>query len=102
MTIIACLCQAMLQILGYSRTIQRPQSVLKGNALLELTQAGATEHFIQFRLAKQHHLQQLGAFGFQVSEQAQRFDGVFRHGLGFVDDQHHVAPLAGQAQSGGR
>nr|GEU28193.1 conserved hypothetical protein [Tanacetum cinerariifolium] len=65
-----------------------------GDAFLQLAHAGQGQVLVQFRLAEQHDLQQLAAGRFQVGQEPDRFQRVERHGLRFLDQQHHVPALA--------
>ncbi|MCY1408779.1 hypothetical protein D9M71_241080 [compost metagenome] len=88
--------QTLLDVAPGVGQIQRAQAIGKGDALAQLTEFGALEQFVEFRLAEQHHLQQLAVLGFQVGQQTQGLEGFLRQGLGFVDQQHGALALGRQ------
>src|SRR5690554_5433646 len=87
-SVMAGLGQAVAQVLANGVTAQGLQAGLEGDSLAQLAQAVFGQHGVQFRLTEQYHLQQPGTFGFQVSQQAQGFNGGLRHGLGFINHQY--------------
>ena len=58
--------QAMRQIIIKLLAAQRVEVILKGDALTQLAHRFLIELFIELGLAKQHHLQQLALFRFQI------------------------------------
>ncbi len=61
--------------------------------LLQLAHLRRTQNFIEFLLAEQHDLQQLVALGFQIRQKPDFFQGFDRHGVRFVDQDHHAPSL---------
>ncbi|MNE06263.1 hypothetical protein D3C80_988470 [compost metagenome] len=56
--------QTLLDVAAGVGQVQRTQAVGKGDALAQLAEFGTLEQFVEFRLAEQHHLQQLAVLGF--------------------------------------
>ncbi len=86
--------QAEAQIIADLAAGQRRQAEAVGNALAQLAHLRQRQVPIQFRLTEQHDLQQLGAAGFEIGQQADLFQRFQRHRVRFVD-QRNRAPALG-------
>ena len=85
---------AMIHIRGGLGARQRGEVIAAGNALSELAQLDAREHFAQLGLADQDDLQQLLRRRLQVREQPHLLQRFGREVLRLVDD-HDDAPALG-------
>jgi hypothetical protein len=77
--------QAVRNIVPDLAVLQTTQTVVKSNALEQLSHFRTAQLFIEFRLTEESDLQQLAFFGLQVGQQAQGFQRFDRHRLCFVD-----------------
>ena len=64
------------------------------DALLQLAHVGAGQDIVELGLAEQHELKQLVAVGLEVRQQADFLERFHRHGVGLVDQHHHLAAFA--------
>ena len=82
------------QIFGYVLLHQGFQAEVVGDPFLQLPHVWTRQNGVEFLLAEKHQLQELVAIRFQVGKQADFFQGFGRHGVGFVDQHHHLAVFA--------
>lgn len=72
--------------------------VVNEDALAELAEGIVTEFRFQFGLSDEEDLEEFAGIGFEVGEEADMFEGLERHILGFVDDEDNFAALADQEE----
>ena len=85
--------QPMIHIRGRFGARQRVEVIAAGDALGELAQLDARQHFAQLGLTDQDDLQQLLRRGLEVREQPHLLERFRRQVLRLIDDHHDAAAL---------
>ncbi len=86
--------QAEEQVDGYITLAQRFQPEVLRDAVIELAHVCLLQAEIELGLTKEGNLQEFVTIGLEVGKQADFFQSLWRHGMGLVDQGHHLAPAA--------